>query len=102
VSEIVLEAGGGQTVADSGFGGKTAEGCVAISYAPSASVAFGGVPLARSSTAKSYPKPRPDAGLRPDRFLGDGLPPREAEPDVVAGIAAVAGPGGTCCPLAED
>ena len=97
MSEIVPEAGGGQTVADSGFGGKTAEGCVAISYAPSASVAFGGVPLARSSTAKSYPKPRPDAGFaltvssatachhaRRNRMLSPGSPQSRAPEEPVA------------------
>ena len=63
MSEIVPKTGKGWKVAGSGLGGKTAEGCGAISYAPSGAVAFGGGPLARPSAAKSGPKPGAGGGV---------------------------------------
>lgn len=97
MSEIVPETGSARTFAGSGFGGKTVDGCAAISFKPSASVAIGGVPLARSSTAKPYPKPRPDADFyltvssatachhaRRNRMLSPGSPRSRAPEEPVA------------------
>ena len=57
MSEIVPETGSARTVAGSGFGGKTVDGCAAISFKPSASVAIGGVPLARPRAVQKTSAP---------------------------------------------